>query len=67
MAQLAMLNKYLMVETSILLTLKVCERLANIRKVVFGYGYQNEPAVLGNLSPVQQDSFFSCSRIILSL
>ncbi len=32
-----------------LLTVKVCERLANFRKVFFGYGYQNEPAVLGFL------------------
>jgi len=31
----------------VLLTLKVSERLANFRKVVFGYGYQKEPAVLG--------------------
>ena len=32
----------------VLLTVKVCERLANFsKKYQFGYGYQNEPAVLG--------------------
>ncbi len=37
-----------------LLTVKVCERLANIRKVVFGYGYQNEPAATKIIDTTKQ-------------
>ncbi len=41
------IDKILTLNVFVLLTLKVCERLINFGKVVFGYGYQNEPVVLG--------------------
>ncbi len=37
------------VTKAIILTVKICEQLANFRQ--FGYGYQNEPAVLGDIMP----------------
>jgi len=40
-------DKILTLNVFVLLTLRVYERLANFGKIVFGYGYQNEPVVLG--------------------